>query len=116
MDEWDVGCLLSNSRSMLRGKFVYALRNEKSEKIGYVGRDLAFKEKLAKWEDSDRPGKAPIKAKFPPGFVRGSFLYGAEVKRLETEEAKAQLQDIGCLLYTSPSPRDQRGSRMPSSA
>ena len=26
----------------------------------------------------------------------------------------SQLQ--GCLLYTSPSPRDQRGSRMPSSA
>ena len=25
-------------------------------------------------------------------------------------------QSIGCLLYTSPSPRDQRGSRMPSSA
>ena len=24
--------------------------------------------------------------------------------------------DCGCLLYTSPSPRDQRGSRMPSSA
>ena len=26
------------------------------------------------------------------------------------------MQDIPCLLYTSPSPRDQRGSRMPSSA
>ena len=26
-----------------------------------------------------------------------------------------QIND-GCLLYTSPSPRDQRGSRMPSSA
>ena len=25
-------------------------------------------------------------------------------------------QCIDCLLYTSPSPRDQRGSRMPSSA
>ena len=25
-------------------------------------------------------------------------------------------QDASCLLYTSPSPRDQRGSRMPSSA
>ena len=24
--------------------------------------------------------------------------------------------DVSCLLYTSPSPRDQRGSRMPSSA
>ena len=27
-----------------------------------------------------------------------------------------KLLRIGCLLYTSPSPRDQRGSRMPSSA
>ena len=26
------------------------------------------------------------------------------------------MQFAGCLLYTSPSPRDQRGSRMPSSA
>ena len=25
-------------------------------------------------------------------------------------------ENYGCLLYTSPSPRDQRGSRMPSSA
>ena len=25
-------------------------------------------------------------------------------------------QEVSCLLYTSPSPRDQRGSRMPSSA
>ena len=41
-----------------------------------------------------------------------------------TEEADYQIKfkklvefiDNGCLLYTSPSPRDQRGSRMPSSA
>ena len=32
-------------------------------------------------------------------------------------EASSFNRDIGgCLLYTSPSPRDQRGSRMPSSA
>ena len=32
--------------------------------------------------------------------------------------AAASLAELGynCLLYTSPSPRDQRGSRMPSSA
>ena len=29
---------------------------------------------------------------------------------------KVQIGFEGCLLYTSPSPRDQRGSRMPSSA
>ena len=28
----------------------------------------------------------------------------------------ASSKSYGCLLYTSPSPRDQRGSRMPSSA
>ena len=33
---------------------------------------------------------------------------------LRAEQTKRQLND--CLLYTSPSPRDQRGSRMPSSA
>ena len=35
------------------------------------------------------------------------------------EQVSYWLEEIGfksCLLYTSPSPRDQRGSRMPSSA
>ena len=31
-------------------------------------------------------------------------------------EADADRVEMGCLLYTSPSPRDQRGARMPSSA
>ena len=30
--------------------------------------------------------------------------------------AEVHLSTTPCLLYTSPSPRDQRGSRMPSSA
>ena len=33
-----------------------------------------------------------------------------------TEILQAADVPKGCLLYTSPSPRDQRGSRMPSSA
>ena len=35
----------------------------------------------------------------------GGLLSGLEISNIS-----------GCLLYTSPSPRDQRGSRMPSSA
>ena len=31
-------------------------------------------------------------------------------------QALSMLLEVNCLLYTSPSPRDQRGSRMPSSA
>ena len=39
------------------------------------------------------------------------------VNEEQIAEIKALLSDITvCLLYTSPSPRDQRGSRMPSSA
>ena len=42
---------------------------------------------------------------------------GGNVKQIQRQlemDQKAMLKD--CLLYTSPSPRDQRGSRMPSSA
>ena len=34
----------------------------------------------------------------------------------EGDKLLFKIQNSGCLLYTSPSPRDQRGSRMPSSA
>ena len=38
------------------------------------------------------------------------------VRHMPTEQAAINVVDWACLLYTSPSPRDQRGSRMPSSA
>ena len=42
---------------------------------------------------------------------------GEPLVRRELERLVGMLAGIdGCLLYTSPSPRDQRGSRMPSSA
>ena len=61
----------------------------------------------------------PLKPKQPS--------YESRVKTVEALELSARMEishaerDFGtqytiCLLYTSPSPRDQRGSRMPSSA
>ena len=48
---------------------------------------------------------------------------GGGEKRMEKHRKKGKMTArervdalIDCLLYTSPSPRDQRGSRMPSSA
>ena len=41
--------------------------------------------------------------------IRDGWPLGCKVTRVT-------LHPKGCLLYTSPSPRDQRGSRMPSSA
>ena len=48
-----------------------------------------------------------------------AFLRKLLMKKLEGTEIAKLIEEfhlISCLLYTSPSPRDQRGSRMPSSA
>ena len=45
-----------------------------------------------------------------------STLNSLEVLRHSLAENMSQAASKPCLLYTSPSPRDQRGSRMPSSA
>ena len=42
------------------------------------------------------------------------IIWAAWADRITFEEIKDKTGN--CLLYTSPSPRDQRGSRMPSSA
>ena len=44
------------------------------------------------------------------------FLLVNEESHLKQSPLKDQRTQSSCLLYTSPSPRDQRGSRMPSSA
>ena len=52
--------------------------------------------------------------------VRAESMSEAEledaIKDAEAAIDRAKARREACLLYTSPSPRDQRGSRMPSSA
>ena len=43
-------------------------------------------------------------------------LYGINAPESRTRDLEEKARGKACLLYTSPSPRDQRGSRMPSSA
>ena len=45
-----------------------------------------------------------------------SYGYGAQIVKNALQMNQGNGKYIDCLLYTSPSPRDQRGSRMPSSA
>ena len=49
-------------------------------------------------------------------LVRALIKQGANLDFQDKEGVTAFGHAITCLLYTSPSPRDQRGSRMPSSA
>ena len=46
--------------------------------------------------------------------LAGNVIWSTDLKEVKVETTSTQTS--GCLLYTSPSPRDQRGSRMPSSA
>ena len=82
--------------------------------------EVALKEKLdiPVFHD-DQHGTAIISA--------AALLNGLELQNKKIEEIKVVFSGAGaasiscarlynCLLYTSPSPRDQRGSRMPSSA
>ena len=61
-----------------------------------------------------------LKAKYPlneaMSWLGCIFLVGVVVVLFLPETRDEDLMDGTCLLYTSPSPRDQRGSRMPSSA
>ena len=58
---------------------------------------------------------------FSCNFIK-SFLIDYTIDQCEelgipmSDVSISNIYDITCLLYTSPSPRDQRGSRMPSSA
>ena len=70
--------------------------------------------------DYQRP-EAPVAAQFPQGPAyspkEAANVAAAEQgwRQFFHDPALQQLIQT-CLLYTSPSPRDQRGSRMPSSA
>ena len=53
------------------------------------------------------------------GQVREQAMLSAveeAVSKADVDRSGSEELDPACLLYTSPSPRDQRGSRMPSSA
>ena len=52
----------------------------------------------------------------PVQFAFLAELGGADSITVHLREDRRHIQDRDCLLYTSPSPRDKRQSRMPSSA
>ena len=65
-------------------------------------------------------GLERVPAALMKSFGNPTFVLNVELtpdKALAKEDPKVVIEHLEtCLLYTSPSPRDQRGSRMPSSA
>ena len=85
-----------------------ALENQKSDtpKLSLQYEQIAADTHTLRSLDWDR-SRFDIEFGLRNGTTYNSFLIRGK---------KTALIDTSCLLYTSPSPRDQRGSRMPSSA
>ena len=67
-------------------------------------------------EELEAAQAAGIAIDIVPGVTAASAAAAATTKSLTERGASDAVVLVTCLLYTSPSPRDQRGSRMPSSA
>ena len=61
-------------------------------------------------------GPTTVALKTEGGFHKGTSVFGVTNKTGEGLSGRFSVQVQGCLLYTSPSPRDRQKSRMPSSA
>ena len=61
-------------------------------------------------------GEAGVVIERNPNIVEGGVAYAGTSLFMLRSVPRYIGEDDTCLLYTSPSPRDQRGSRMPSSA
>ena len=72
------------------------------------------------FNSNHKDGNLNIREKENKKFLRNANLYKAiyinNQKKYGWMEPISTVQDNSCLLYTSPSPRDKRQSRMPSSA
>ena len=88
--------------------------------------DSAFTERTPRIVNAAKLHRAANRKKAKQFLIEGenavdaAVSTGAAVDVFVTEKAAERFGDIitacGCLLYTSPSPRDKRQSRMPSSA
>jgi hypothetical protein len=97
--EWGMGYLPRDGRSLFRGYVVYTHRNERDDVLSYSGRDVYFDEKLRKWERDGRPnGKRPGKHRYVSGYQRGLELYGQSATRVQQDAIRRSLADIGLIV------------------
>ena len=82
--------------------------------IGVSITDMNFKDARPPEEVKDAFDDAIAAQEDEQRFIREAEAYSREIEPRARGQVNRMNED--CLLYTSPSPRDQRGSRMPSSA
>ena len=92
------GYMPGNSKSSLRGKWVYGVMNEQGEALAWVGRNVRYEEEYETWTKNGRHGQEPIKYRFPSQtlFRRSLELYGQEF--LSDDRFRESLDNYGLIL------------------
>ena len=91
-------------------------RSATADEIHKAHKKLARKYHPDLHEDADDREKKRAKEQFQKVQQAYETLSDPEKRKMYDQFGPEFERMGGCLLYTSPSPRDQRGSRMPSSA
>lgn len=91
------------SGGTMRGKIVYAYKDEAGRVLTWFGRDPDFEEKHRRWEASDKRDHEPEKFHFVKGFHRGLELFGQNGRdRLQRPGYREKLQSIGLVVVEGP--------------
>ena len=123
---WTSACVSASPYELLKNKLVKAnIFDYFSYVIGgdQVERNKPYPDIYNKAISELQTTKNIVIEDSPPGIssgkASGSFVVAIDrgiFSKDELNKADLIVDNLSCLLYTSPSPRDQRGSRMPSSA
>ena len=92
---------------------------KETNRLARLGLNLA--DRSNKFAEQRVEEQKALNAALKKGLITQEQFEAADRASLKRQQRGPQLSgqallQRGCLLYTSPSPRDQRGSRMPSSA
>ena len=118
---WKVPCGLGHTSIIANENSAFTIEQIEGEEC-LVSRSLATGETIwklplnIKWDDMMSGTGPRVTPTLHNGKLYALFSNGS-LYRVDARSGKTEWQvSTTCLLYTSPSPRDQRGSRMPSSA
>ena len=75
-----------------------------------------IKERLLLAEEDNKKALEILKNELKIKLIEQNRIKESEIQALASKLKMAEEKKTNCLLYTSPSPRDISGSRMPSSA
>jgi hypothetical protein len=107
--EWGMGYLARDvggddkSGGTMRGKIVYAYKDEEGDVLTWFGRDPEYEDKYRRWEAGDRSDREPEKFHFVKGFHRGLELFGQNgAQRLQQPGYREKLIELGLVVVEGP--------------